>query len=46
MCSLLVKSFSVNQTNLSRKTIFWCKLSFLVVNVVLSDIRGLKLVIG
>jgi len=45
MRCLLVKSFGVNQTNLSRKQYSGANFSFLVVNVVLADIRGFKLVI-
>ena len=45
MRCLLVKSFGVNQTNLSRKQSSGANFSFLVVNVVLADIRGFKLVI-
>jgi len=46
MRSLLVKSFGVNQTNLSRKQPSGAKfIFFLMVNVVLADIRGFILVI-
>jgi len=45
MRSLLVKSFSVNQTNLSRKQSSGENFSFLMVNVVLADIRGFIFVI-
>jgi len=45
MRCLLVKSFGVNQTNLGRKQSSGANFSLSVVNVVLADIRGFKLVI-
>jgi len=45
MRSLLVRSFGVNQKNLSRKQSSGANFSFFSGNVVLADIRGFKLVI-